>query len=46
LAIRVEQSFVRRVQSLPGETRQLMLVAAADPVGDAPLLTAIRTREG
>ncbi|KHO19984.1 LuxR family transcriptional regulator [Mycolicibacterium setense] len=30
----VEEGFVRRIQSLPPDTRQLALLAAADPVGD------------
>lgn len=34
----VEQSFLRRVRALPVETRRLLLVAAADPVGDVTLL--------
>jgi DNA-binding CsgD family transcriptional regulator len=35
---RIEQSFVRRLQALPEETRRLLLVAAAEPVGDPVLL--------
>ena len=38
LADRIEQSFVRRLGSLPAETRQLLLTAAAEPVGDVTLL--------
>ncbi len=34
---RIEESYLRRLEALPGETRLLMLVAAAEPVGD-PLL--------
>ena len=34
----VEQSFLRRVRSLPVESRRLLLVAAAEPVGDVILL--------
>ncbi|TVY00162.1 AAA family ATPase [Mycolicibacterium porcinum] len=30
----VEEGFVRRIQALPADTRQLALLAAADPVGD------------
>ena len=37
LSGRIEESFRRRLEALPGETRQLLLVAAAEPVGD-PLL--------
>ncbi|MGV0815263.1 LuxR C-terminal-related transcriptional regulator [Mycolicibacterium boenickei] len=35
----VEAGFVRRIQSLPAETRRLVLVAAADPVGDPVLFS-------
>jgi DNA-binding CsgD family transcriptional regulator len=35
---RIEQSFVRRLESLPDETRRLLLLAAAEPIGDMPLL--------
>jgi DNA-binding CsgD family transcriptional regulator len=38
LAGRLEQSFADRVQSLPRETQQLMLLAAAEPIGDVTLL--------
>jgi DNA-binding CsgD family transcriptional regulator len=38
LSGRIEESFRRRVESLPADTRRLMLVAAADPVGDPLLL--------
>ncbi|HEX6807441.1 MAG TPA: AAA family ATPase [Gemmatimonadaceae bacterium] len=34
----VEQSFLRRVRSLPVESRRLLLAAAAEPVGDVILL--------
>ncbi|MGF1645351.1 MAG: AAA family ATPase [Kineosporiaceae bacterium] len=37
LAGRIERSFLRRLESLPGETRRLLLLAAAEPLGD-PLL--------
>jgi DNA-binding CsgD family transcriptional regulator len=33
----IEDGFLRRIQRLPGATRQLLLVAAADPVGDVAL---------
>ena len=33
----IEEGFVRRIQSLPGPTQRLLLVAAAEPVGDAAL---------
>ena len=38
LASRVEETFVQRVRSLPRETQRLLLVAAAEPVGDVSLL--------
>lgn len=38
LASQIEQSFLRRVQALPSETQQLLLIAAAEPVGDVTLL--------
>ncbi|HEY3713471.1 MAG TPA: AAA family ATPase [Jatrophihabitantaceae bacterium] len=37
LSGRIEDSFRRRLDGLPAQTRELLLVAAADPVGD-PLL--------
>jgi DNA-binding CsgD family transcriptional regulator len=37
LAGRIEESFRRRLDALPAETRRLLQLAAADPVGD-PLL--------
>ncbi|MEV4177078.1 AAA family ATPase [Nonomuraea sp. NPDC049709] len=39
LAGQIEQSFLRRVESLPAETQQLLLIAAAEPIGDVTLLT-------
>jgi DNA-binding CsgD family transcriptional regulator len=36
----IEKSFLRRVESLPKETRRLMLVAAAEPTGDPRRLWA------
>ncbi|MFI7704341.1 AAA family ATPase [Nonomuraea sp. NPDC049480] len=39
LAGQIEQSFLRRIRSLPTQTQQLLLVAAAEPVGDVALLT-------
>jgi DNA-binding CsgD family transcriptional regulator len=38
LSARVEQSFVRRMQSVPHETQRFLLLAAAEPVGDPTLL--------
>ncbi|MFG1688260.1 AAA family ATPase [Nonomuraea sp. NPDC049269] len=39
LAGQIEQSFLRQIRSLPAETQQLLLIAAAEPVGDVTLLT-------
>ncbi|MFC8419309.1 AAA family ATPase [Streptomyces sp. NPDC057236] len=36
---RTEQDFLDRVAALPPETRRLLLIAAAEPVGDTTLLT-------
>lgn len=33
----IEDGFVARIQSMPADTRQLLLIAAAEPVGDAAL---------
>ena len=38
LANRIEQSFLRQLESVPTETRRLLLTAAAEPVGDVTLL--------
>ncbi|MEV0283131.1 AAA family ATPase [Kribbella sp. NPDC050820] len=38
LASQIEQNFAQRVQLLPPETQRLLLTAAAEPVGDVPLL--------
>jgi DNA-binding CsgD family transcriptional regulator len=38
VAGRVEQSYVRRLQLLPSDTRLLVLTAAAEPLGDLVLL--------
>ena len=42
----IEQSFLRRVEPLPAETRLLLLTAAAEPVGDAALLWRAADRLG
>src|SRR5690348_16270507 len=34
LATPIEQSFVRRLEALPADTRRLLVTAAAEPVGD------------
>jgi DNA-binding CsgD family transcriptional regulator len=46
LASRVEEAFVQRVRSLPHETQRLLLVAAAEPVGDVSLLWRAAERLG
>jgi DNA-binding CsgD family transcriptional regulator len=38
LSGRIQQSFLRRIESLPEDARELLLVAAAEPVGDVTLL--------
>ena len=43
---RIERGFVGRVTRLPPATRQLMLIAAADPSGDVTLLWRAATRVG
>ena len=43
---RIEQSFLRRLQSLPVETRRLLLIAAAEPLGDGSLLWRAARRLG
>ncbi|OBK24496.1 LuxR family transcriptional regulator [Mycobacterium asiaticum] len=34
----IEQTFLRRIEKLSGHTQQLLLTAAAEPIGDAALL--------
>ncbi|TML07257.1 MAG: LuxR family transcriptional regulator [Actinobacteria bacterium] len=46
LTSRIEQGFVRQLESLPGETRRLLLTAAAEPVGDVTLLWRAAERLG
>ena len=43
---RLEQRFLRRMQPLPDETRQMLLTAAAEPVGDIRLLWRAAERLG
>jgi tetratricopeptide (TPR) repeat protein len=43
---RVEESFRRRIEMLPQQTRRLLLVAAADPVGDPALVSGAAARLG
>src|SRR5215217_4705228 len=46
LAGRIEESFVRRVEMLSDDARRLLLIAAAEPVGDPLLLLAASERLG
>lgn len=46
LAGQIEQSFVRRVEALPAQTQRLLLIAAAEPVGDGGLLQRAADRLG
>jgi len=46
LAGRIEQSFLRRIARLPELTQRLLLVAAAEPVGDPGLLWRAAGRLG
>jgi DNA-binding CsgD family transcriptional regulator len=38
LSARIEESFLQRLETLPADSRLLLLVAAAEPVGDPALL--------
>ena len=42
----IEESFGRRIATLPAPTRRLLLVAASDPSGDAALVWRAATRLG
>ena len=46
LTSRIEQGFVDQLTPLPGQTRRLLLLAAAEPVGDVPLLWRAAGRLG
>jgi DNA-binding CsgD family transcriptional regulator len=46
LTSRIEQGFVRQLTLFPGDTRRLLLLAAAEPVGDVPLLWRAAERLG
>jgi DNA-binding CsgD family transcriptional regulator len=43
---RIEESFRRRLEALPADTRLLLLVAAAEPVGDSVLVLRAAERLG
>jgi AAA ATPase domain len=38
LSGRIEESFLRRIQALPADTRRLLLIAAVEPCGETALL--------
>ncbi|MCU1695786.1 MAG: transcriptional regulator, luxR family [Mycobacterium sp.] len=42
----IEEGFVQRIKALPAETQTLLLVAAAEPVGDAALFLSAAARLG
>ncbi len=46
LSGRIEQSFQRRLEALPPETQRLLVVAAAEPVGDPVLVWRAAKRLG
>jgi DNA-binding CsgD family transcriptional regulator len=46
LASKIEQSFLRQIAPLPETTRRLLLLAAAEPVGDPALLRRAARRTG
>jgi DNA-binding CsgD family transcriptional regulator/tetratricopeptide (TPR) repeat protein len=46
LSGRIEESFLRRIEGLPPETRLLLLVAAAEPVGNPALMWRAATGLG
>jgi DNA-binding CsgD family transcriptional regulator len=43
---RIEQSFLARIEGLPGQARLLLLTAAAEPVGDPALVWRAASRLG
>ncbi|WP_280873918.1 hypothetical protein [Streptomyces pseudovenezuelae] len=46
LASQIEQSFLARVQALPAATQRVLLIAAAEPLGDVTLLRRAAERLG
>ncbi|MDA0164442.1 AAA family ATPase [Solirubrobacter ginsenosidimutans] len=46
LSRRIEESFLRRLQPLPDETRRLLVIAAAEPLGDPSLVRRAAERVG
>ena len=46
LSFKIEESYRRRLEALPAETQRLLLVAAAEPLGDGALLRRAAERFG
>jgi DNA-binding CsgD family transcriptional regulator len=46
LASRLQQTFLERVRALPDDSRSLLLIAAAEPVGDVGLLWRVARQQG
>jgi len=46
LSTRIEQTFARRVERMPAATQRLLLIAAAEPIGDPQLLFEAADRMG
>ena len=46
LPAQIEHHYIRRIRQLPEPTQRLMLLAAAEPVGDAPLVLRAGRRLG
>ena len=46
LSSRIEESFRRRLEALPADSQQLLLLAAADPIGDPVLVWRAAERLG
>ena len=46
LSARIEQTYARRVQRMPAGTQRLLLIAAAEPIGDPALLFEAAGRMG
>ncbi|MFJ4833704.1 AAA family ATPase [Streptomyces sp. NPDC088747] len=44
LASQIEESYLRRIGALPAAAQRLLLAAAAEPLGDAPLLRRVAER--
>jgi len=46
LSSRIEESFLRRIEALPADTRRLLQLAAADPSGDLSLVLRAAAQSG